>query len=225
MKKVMLKIGCSVAILSFFCNTKANAQVIYFDPVVSSAMIGVNTALANGQKKQEKELNKLQKAQLWVGGQLAWANDIQNNILKGLSEVNAAVTTGIQAKNIVYETKMIWENFDKLKKFIAQNPEYAVFGKKATESLYQDIILLGTHVVNVKTGGWNNLMSSGDRYKSLEEIRTRLKTIRIRINAIYMVMERAKYVGFWKSINPFQGYINTDKNIVENIIWKYNVFL
>ena len=36
-----------------------------------------------------------------------------------------------------------------------------------------------------------------------------------------MNIERAKRLGFLKAINPFQGYINTDKTIVENIMIKY----
>jgi hypothetical protein len=39
--------------------------------------------------------------------------------------------------------------------------------------------------------------------------------------AIKLRLEKANRLGFWNSINPFAGYINTDKGIVENIMNRY----
>ena len=37
--------------------------------------------------------------------------------------------------------------------------------------------------------------------------------------------KKANRLGFWNSINPFAGYINTDKGIVENIMNRYKEIL
>lgn len=225
MKKVMLKIGCSIVILFCFCNTKADAQAIYIDPISAAAMGGVNVALKNGQQKQEQELNKLQKAQAWVGTQLGYANYIQDKVYEGLSQVSGLVSNGIQAKNIISEFSQCWKILEEIKKMAQQNPQYTIFTGKATKSAYEQIPMFASYVVRIKEGGKDNLMSAGDRYRLLDEFHSRIVQFKIRLYVIHIAMERAIRIGFWKSINPFQGYINTDKNIVENIIWKYKHLL
>jgi hypothetical protein len=39
--------------------------------------------------------------------------------------------------------------------------------------------------------------------------------------AIKLRLEKANRLGFWNSINPFAGYINTDKAIVDDIMNRY----
>ena len=48
-----------------------------------------------------------------------------------------------------------------------------------------------------------------------------VKKLKLWLLAIKLNLERAERLGFWNAINPFQGYINTDKSIVENIMKKY----
>ncbi|WP_227411559.1 hypothetical protein [Cruoricaptor ignavus] len=69
-----------------------------------------------------------------------------------------------------------------------------------------------------------NLATSGDRYRLLEEINYDLRMLNIYLLSIQLALERADRLGFWKSLNPFQGYINTDKNIVENIMQQYKFY-
>lgn len=221
MKKVQFKIGCGFALLSCLCNTNANAQAIYIDPITAGAMAGVNLTLKNGQQKQEKELNKLQKAQAWVGTQLGYANHIQDKVYEGLSQVSGLVSNGIQAKNIISEFSQCYKILGEIKKMGAENPEYTIFAVKATQSAYEQIPMFVSFIARVKEGGKDNLMSAGDRYRLLDEFHSRIVQFKIRLYVVHIAMERAIRIGFWKSINPFQGYINTDKNIVDNIIWKY----
>ena len=42
--------------------------------------------------------------------------------------------------------------------------------------------------------------------------------------AIKMSFESIEEAGFWRSINPFQGYINTDKDIIQNIMGKFKQY-
>ena len=67
-------------------------------------------------------------------------------------------------------------------------------------------------------------MTAGDRYKLLDKINHNVMMLKIWLLQMHMDMERAIRVGFWKSINPFQTYINTDRNIIENVMdrWRYN---
>lgn len=198
-----------------------SAQNTYIDVTTTATLKLYSDNLKNKQNETIEQQNKLQKAQAWVGTQMAVANEIQNKILKGLSEVSGTLTNSLQVKEIYQDLKDCTMYSSEISKMVKDHPEYAVFGAKATETTYKQILKMSSEVSELLKSGELNLATAGDRYKLLYEISSKLKMLKVWLATISLNLDRAKRLGFWRAINPFQGYINTDKDIVRNIMEKY----
>lgn len=196
-------------------------QTIYFDPGVSGALIGYSQSLKNGQNKIADEQSQLQKAQTFVSTQVALVNDVQKKIYKGLSEVSTTLSNGIQVKHIYSELEQCSKYSKDIANLVKKQPQYAIFGAKATQKSYEQVLKITLEISSVLQGGEKNLMTAGDRYRLLDSIEGKIATLKIWLATIKVALEHAQMVGFWKSINPFQGYINTDRDIIQNIMDKY----
>ena len=198
-----------------------SAQNTYIDVVTTAALKLYSDNLKNQQNKTAQEQTKLQKAQAWVGSQMSVANSIQDKILKGLSEVSGTLTNGLQVKEIYEDLKDCTMYSSEISKLVRENPEYAIFGAKATETTYKKVLKMSSEVSELLKSGELNLATAGDRYKLLYDISSKTKMLKVWLATIMLNIERAKRLGFWRAINPFQGYINTDKDIVRNIMDRY----
>ena len=198
-----------------------SAQNTYVDVVTTAALKLYSDNLKDKQNETITQQNKLQKAQAWVGTQMVVVNNIQEKILKGLSEVSGTLQNGLQVKEIYEDLKDCAMYSSEIGKFVKQNPEYAVFGAKTTEYTYRQILKMSTEVSELLKSGELNLATAGDRYKLIYEISSKVKMLKVWLATISLDLERAKRLGFWRAINPFQGYINTDKDIVRNIMDRY----
>ena len=198
-----------------------SAQNTYVDVATTAALKLYSDNLKDKQNETIEQQNKLQKAQAWVASQMVVANNIQDKILKGLSEVSGTLTNGFQVKGIYEDLKDCTMYSSEISKLVKDHPEYAIFGAKATETTYKEVLKMSSEVSELLKSGELNLATAGDRYKLLYEISTKVKMLKVWLATISLNLDRAKRLGFWRAINPFQGYINTDKDIVRNIMEKY----
>lgn len=197
------------------------AQNIYIDPTTTVALKLYSDNLKKEQNKTVEQQNKLQQAQAWVASQMAVANQIQNRIYKGLSEVSGTVQNGVQIMNIYNRLDRCVTYSNQVTTIVSNYPEYSVFGVAAAQKTYEEVITLTTEITEILASGNLNLATAGDRKKLLSQIEHRVKMLSIYILGIKMKIEHAVYVGFWRSINPLQQHINTDKDIVENIMYNF----
>lgn len=216
-----MKISMFKTLILFFVSAMSYGQTIYFDPAVSGMLYGYSESLKNGQNKITDEQSRLQKAQTFVASQVKLVNDVQEKIFKGLSEVSTTLSNGIQVKNIFLEIKNCQEYSSKIGELVRKQPQYAVFGAKASQKVYEEVIKISSEVNSIIQAGGKNLMTAGDRYRLLDSVESKIITLKIWLATIKTNLEFAQMVGFWKSINPFQGYVNTDKDIIQNIMQKY----
>ena len=163
----------------------------------------------------------MKDAQAWVGTQMVVANDIQNKILKGLKEVSGTLQNGIQVKEIYSELNKCYNYSSQVVQLASQHPQYTIFGVKASQKTYEQSLKIVTDVSDILASGELNLATAGDRYKILHNISENVKNLKLWLLAIKLRLEKANRLGFCNSINPFAGYINTDKDIVENIMNRY----
>ncbi|OWK99596.1 hypothetical protein AP75_00050 [Kaistella haifensis DSM 19056] len=197
------------------------SQNTYIDPTVTAAMILYSENLEAKQNDVIDETSKLKDAQAWVGTQMVVANDIQNKILKGLKEVSGTLQNGIQVKEIYSELNKCYNYSSQVVQLASQHPQYTIFGVKASQKTYEQSLKIVTDVSDILASGELNLATAGDRYKILHNISENVKNLKLWLLAIKLRLEKANRLGFWNSINPFAGYINTDKGIVENIMNRY----
>lgn len=207
---ITMMVGCSVV-----------AQNTYIDPAVTAAIILASENLKSRQDKTIEEQKKLQEAQTWVGSQMAVANSIQNKILTGLKEVSGTLKNGIQVVDIYNEISRCIQYSGDILELTKDKPQFAVFGVQASQKTYQQAIKLITDVSDMLQSGELNLATSGDRYRLLFSVSQNVIMLKIWLLSAKLSIERAIRLGWWQSVNPFQGYMNTDKSIVENIMWNY----
>ena len=218
MKKFSVRI---VMLIFSIWGIGAFSQNTYIDPTVTAAMILYSENLKSKQNEVIEETTKLKDAQAWVGTQMVTANQIQNKVLKGLSEVSGTLQNGIQVKSIYSELEKCYKYSSEVVHLASQHPQYAIFGVKASQKTYEQGIKIVTDVSDILESGELNLATAGDRYKLLHNISENVKNLKLWLLAIKLRLEKANRLGFWNSINPFAGYINTDKAIVENIMNRY----
>ena len=175
-----------------------SAQEIYIDAFTAAAMGGYAATLKGGHERAEKEQDKLQKAQTFISAQVALVKKVQDKVYKGLSEVSGSIQNAIQVKNIGEETKRCVEYSKNISQLVERHPQYAIFAD-----------------------GETNLATAGDRYRVLDNIEQQVRMLKIYLISVQLALENAEYAGFWKSINPFQGYVDTDKDIIQNIMKKF----
>ena len=214
MKKFSVSIFLLVGSFSFAQNT-------YIDVTTTLALKLYSDNLENQQEKTLEQQTKLQQAQTWVSTQMTVANNIQNKVLKGLNEVSGTLKNGVQVVGIYNELDRCLQYSSDILELTSDKPQYTVFGVKATQKAYEQVIKLTTDVTDLLKPGELNLATAGDRYKLLFSVSQNVIMLKIWLLATKLNIERAIRLGWFQSINPFQGYINTDRSIVENIMWTY----
>lgn len=200
------------------------AQNLYVDAATSLALENYANSIEKGQEKIEKEQNKLQKAQAFIATQLAAANKIQDKIYHGLSEVSGTLQNGMQIKRIIEETKECLEYHKEVNDMIRKHPQYAPFAHKAIKGAYEQALQLGAEIASVKTGGKEHLATAGDRYMLLSRIESKVIGLKLWFLSIKLAMENVIRIGVIRALNPFQSYIDTDKDIIQNILERYKNF-
>lgn len=210
----------SITVL-LFAGSFALAQNIYIDVTTTLALKLYSDNLENQQEKTLEQQTKLQQAQTWVSTQMTVANNIQNKVLKGLNEVSGTLKNGVQVVSIYNELDRCLQYSSDILELTSDKPQYAVFGVKATQKAYEQVIKLSTDVTDLLKPGELNLATAGDRYKLLFSVSQNVTMLKIWLLATKLNIERAIRLGWFQSINPFQGYINTDMSIVQNIMWTY----
>lgn len=212
------------SLISFCAIIGLKAQTTYIDIMTAPAMTVYSNTLKQGQNATKKEMGFIKEKQAWLNSQMVIANNIQNKVYKGLTEVNGIVANGLQAKRIYEQLKEMPKNLEAVYQECADKPEYAIFGAKAGQLVYNKSIEYYTEIAQLLSGGELNMMTSGDRMLLLEHLERKTTMLNFYlINMKYAIM-RAKAKGWWRAINPFQDYITTDKAIFDQIIQQSSMF-
>lgn len=201
-----------------FLGYYAKAQTPYIDVLTAPALAVYSNQIDSNQNQTITEMNRLQQAQSFVSAQMVTANNIQNKVYNGLREVNGSIKNGLQVKRIYTNLEKTVVNMDELKKVVLDAPEFAIFSKKATELAVNKSLDIYTDVADLLTSGDLNLATSGDRRRLLYNIEQNTRMLNIYLINMRLTIQRAKRRGFWKSANPWQNYVNTDKQLFDQII-------
>src|SRR5690606_17012755 len=102
-----------------------------------------------------------------------------------------------------------------------ENPVFLVFAEQNATLFKQRATSLALEVSNFALkGGSKNLMDAGERSKIINTIMNEMVILRSYTYGMYRSMYFAKMKGLFKSVNPFQGYIETDMAVMDDIIRK-----
>ena len=102
-----------------------------------------------------------------------------------------------------------------------ENPALLLFAERNATMFQQRATSLALEVSSfVLKGGENNLMDAGERSKLINQILTEMVILRSYTYGMYRSMYFAQMKGFVKALNPFQGYINVDIQLANDIVRK-----
>ncbi|QJD98607.1 hypothetical protein HH214_21615 (plasmid) [Mucilaginibacter robiniae] len=200
---------------------KAEAQVLYIDPAVSATQ-AAHSAIINSQLNATKDkLTLVERGQLAVTGQLGIVNDMQAKIYKGLSQVSSILTNLADVQEISRITIGMTDDINKGLAVAAKNPILLVFAQDQANYFYTRATKLALEVSSFALkGGGDNLMDSGERAKLIHKVLTEMLILRSLTYGMYRAMYYAQMRGVLRSLNPFQGYVNMDEQIMNDILRK-----
>ena len=202
-------------VLLLILSGSAYGQAVYVDVAVSGAT-AAHSAIINTQLKATNErLTLIERGQLAVTGNLTIVNSMQDKIYKGLSEISSILNNLSNVREIARMTTAISGDLSDVIDLAGENPERnaTMFQQRAT-SLALEVSSF------VLKGGENNLMDAGERSKLINQILTEMVILRSYTYGMYRSMYFAQMKGFVKALNPFQGYINVDIQLANDIVRK-----
>jgi len=192
---------------------------IYVDPAVSAAVAAGSGAMNSQLNRTNDRLTLIQRSQLAITGQLAFANDLQAGLYRGLSEVSGVMRSLLSIKDIYEISQDIITDASRAVKLAENNPALLFFAESGAREFKARATALASEVsAFVLKGGKNGLMDSGERARLLGSICRQMSILRGVVYGLYRSMYWAKQRGFWNSLNPYSGFINLDKRIADDIL-------
>jgi hypothetical protein len=197
---------------------------VYTDPTVAAAQ-AAHSAIINKQLDTTNErLTLIERGQLAITGNLTIVNNMQEKLYSGLTQVSSILTALSNVKEIARISTGIHSDVIDIMELARQNPAFLVFAEQNAILFQQRALALALEVNNfVLKGGDGNLMDAGERTKILNSILNEMLILRSYTYGMYRAMYFARMKGFIKAVNPYQGYIEMDLAIMDDIIRKRKI--
>lgn len=212
MKKFSLVLFLSI---SYFLS---KAQSIYVD-VATPITLGIYAGqIKDAHNETNEEISALKRAQQVVSSQMILVNRAQDRLYRGLKEVNGTIRNGLQVKRLYDQVEYAVKTVGEISRTAGDNPQYTIFATKATQQAYRQALDVYTEVADIINSDDTNLATAGDRYKILDNISMKMNALNLYLYNVKYTIERAKRIGFWRSINPFNDYYLADKDLFQAII-------
>lgn len=212
-KILLLVAGLVVCIMA-----DLQSQIIYVDLLTAPAMRTYANTIKKQQKKTNDNLSAIHKGQILINSQLEVANNLQQKVVEGLTEVSKTVKNAITIKRIYETSQDIILEVTETTRLAAENPQYTIFAQESASVFKTRALGLAAEIANIVEGGETNMMDAGERQKLLNHI---YDEIRLIYGAAFGVKHSIKWAvrrGFWKSFFPFSGWVNQDVRIMNEII-------
>lgn len=207
--------------LLLFLSGSAFAQAIYVDPAVSGATAAHSAVIHSLLSATNDRLTLIERGQLAITGNLTIVNSMQDKIYKGLSEVSSILTNLSNIQEIARIATGISSDLQDVVNLAGENPALLLFAERNATLFQQRATSLALEVSSfVLKGGGNNLMDAGERSKLINQILTEMIILRSYTYGMYRSMYFAQMRGFMRALNPFQGYIQVDIQLAQDIARK-----
>ncbi|WP_443938832.1 hypothetical protein [Pedobacter sp. MW01-1-1] len=145
----------------------------------------------------------------------------QNMIYSSLSNVNSALKNGLAVKEMYSICEEIIEYGVEMSKLASSEPYLVLFSEQIIRDMVKRssamIIEVSEFIVKEER---DILMDFNSRDALIASMRNHLKIIRGLAYGAWKAVYWAKVRGVFNMLNPFQGYINRDRQLVADIISK-----
>ena len=216
----LFKLIISTAVFAILFHAIAKAQTpIVMDPALTAAIIAGNATENNKMSSIENLKDKINKTQIATTVVLGEIDKVQNKIYNGLSKVSSAVSD-------LYKIKYCYNSLQNIIKYEAmmlqeakKNPIALGWAYKNQKYMYERALLAYSNIAGyILKSGNQALMDAGQRTQLIYNIHSELQVIEAYAIGSYFAVKRVVQVGVIQSLNPFKGYIDTDRRAVQDIL-------
>ncbi|WP_316738463.1 hypothetical protein [Pedobacter aquatilis] len=149
---------------------------------------------------------------------------VQDIIFRSLSEVDDGLKSAIAVQQIGGLCIEITASTAKVVELAKSNPALLLFAESvAADAKRRGYDLLLEVSTLVLKEGDNLLMDFEKRDALLKKISLELKVIRALVFSMEKSMYWARLKGIFRSLNPYQNFINRDEQLINNIINQYHL--
>lgn len=189
------------------------------------AIVGENAAVRSAAELTHHEYLKTINNRLDdINVNLSSVVMVQRMIHSALIEVDQALKSGLMLKQVgAISTEIIGE-CGSILEMAKDSPHLILFAEDATMQMKDRGIRLVSEVSDfVLKEGSNVLMDFEKRDALLVKILLELRVMRALCFSVHRAMYWAKLRGILPALNPFQSFINRDRQLVDQIIFQYNL--
>lgn len=216
----LLKYGM---LLVLFCNRAAPGSAqgyrVVTDKKHQAAVAENGSVQSAAEATHSNYLNKINQDLETINTNTGSVVLAQTMIYHGLSNVNSALKNGLVVKDLAFITADILRYTNQSVDLAKDEPYLLLFAENYAEQIRGRAARLVNDVAQfvLKDGG-NVLADYNSRDQLLNRVRQELQIIDGMAFGAWKAMFWAKERGVLASINPFAGYINTDRSTVSEII-------
>lgn len=206
-------------ILLFAFSFELAAQTVVFDRE-HFLIINENAAMRNiSEIGYQESLNGIRKNTDDIGLNVSSLAMVKTMILRSLNQVNEGLKDAIQVKQIGKTMKRIYALSDETIAMASQNPVLLLFAETYIRQAKERSFTLVTEVSTfVLAEGENLLINPNVRDELLVKIQMEMELIASYLLAVRNAMYWANINGVLKRLNPYQAYINQNRNLVNQIL-------
>lgn len=148
---------------------------------------------------------------------------VQDMIHRTLTEVDQALRTGLTVRQIGQISTEIIHECDLMIQTARGAPHLLLFAEDVARQMKNRGVNLASEVSEfILKEGQNVLMDYEKRDALLRKIVLELRVMRALAYSMHRSMYWAKFNGIFRTLNPYGQFINQDKRLVDDIIYKIN---
>ncbi|TDS06589.1 hypothetical protein [Sphingobacterium paludis] len=189
------------------------------------AIVGENAAVRSAAELMHHEY--LKTINNWLDDitvNLSSVVMVQRMIYGALTEVDQGLKSGLMLKQVGSISSEIIAECSSILETAKGSPHLLLFAEDITTQMKDRGIRLVSEVSDfVLKEGSNVLMDFEKRDALLVKILLELRVMRALCFSVHRAMYWAKLRGILPALNPFQSYINRDRQLVDQIIFQYNL--
>ncbi len=195
------------------------AQTVVFDKA-HFKIVNENAVIRNiSEMGYQESLNGIRKNTDDIGMNVSSLAMVETMILRSLNQVNEGLKDAIQVKQIGRTLQRIYALSDETITMASQNPVLLLFAETYIRQAKERSFTLVTEVSTfVLAEGENLLINPNVRDELLGKIQKEIELIASYLLAIRNAMYWANINGVLKRLNPYQAYLNQNRNLVDQIL-------
>lgn len=212
-----------VLLISILCLNTVYAQTVVHDKNHFQQVLANHSVRLAAEQVHQSNLKNIEQSIQNINLNLASVVLVQDVVYRSLTEVKEVLNDGLMVKNMGLYVSDILRHGNELKSIAESDPYLLLFAEESIQWSRARVISLVEEVSNfILKNGRDAMMDYSKRDYLLKIINQELILMRSALYKATRSMYYAKRNGLLKSLNPYQYYINRDKDLVNQIIRNTN---